>query len=46
MLNNKKLWQALLLLAFVIIACSFITRTMTSSKTLYEYAQENPELAY
>ena len=46
MLNNKKIWQALLLLAFVIIACSFITRTMTSSKTLYEYAQENPELAY
>lgn len=46
MLNNKKLWQALLILAFVIIACSFITRTMTSSKTLYEYAQENPELAY
>lgn len=46
MLNNKKLWQALLVLAFVIIACSFITRTLTSSKTLYEYAQENPELAY
>lgn len=46
MLNNKKLWQALLILAFVIIACSFITRTMTSSKTLYEYAQESPELAY
>lgn len=46
MLNNKKLWQALLLLAFVIVACSFITRTLTSSKTLYEYAQENPELAY
>lgn len=46
MLNNKKLWQALILLAFVIIACSFITRTMTSSKTLYEYAQENPKLAY
>ena len=46
MLNNKKIWQALIVLAFVIIACSFITRTMTSSKTLYEYAQENPELAY
>ena len=46
MLNNKKIWQALLLLAFVIIACSFITRTMTSSKTLYEYALEHPEQAY
>ena len=46
MLNNKKLWQALILLAFIIIACSFITRTLTSSKTLYEYAQEHPELAY
>ena len=46
MFNNKKIWQAFLLLAFVIIACSIITRTLTSSKTLYEYAQENPNLAY
>lgn len=46
MLNNKKIWQALILLAFIIVACSFITRTMTSSKTLYEYAKEHPELTY
>ena len=46
MLNNKKIWQTLAIIAFVIIGCAFLSRTLTSSKTLYEYAQENPELAY
>lgn len=46
MINNKKIWQTLLIIAFIIIGCTFLVRTMTSSKTLYEYAQENPELAY
>ncbi len=46
MLNNKKIWQTLVVIAFIIIGCTFLSRTLTSSKTLYEYAQENPELAY
>lgn len=46
MLNNKKVWQTLVIIAFVIIGCAFLSQTLTSSKTLYEYAQENPELAY
>ncbi len=46
MLNNKKIWQTLIIIAFVIIGCTFLSRTLNSSKTLYEYAQENPELAY
>ena len=46
MLNNKKIWQTLVIIAFVIIGCTFLSRTLNSSKTLYEYAQENPELAY
>lgn len=46
MLPNKKLWQTLAIIAFVIIGCAFLSRTLTSSNTLYEYAQQNPELAY
>lgn len=46
MLNNKKIGQTLAIIAFVIIGCAFLSQTLTSSKTLYEYAQENPELAY
>lgn len=46
MLHNKKLWQTLAIIAFVIICCTFLSRTLTSSNTLYEYAQQNPELAY
>lgn len=46
MLHNKKLWQTLAIIAFVIIGCAFLSRTLTSSNTLYEYAQQNPELAY
>ena len=46
MLNNKKIWQTLAIIAFVIIGCAFLSQTLTSSKTLYEYAQENQELAY
>ena len=46
MLNNKKIWQTLAIIAFVIFGCAFLSQTLTSSKTLYEYAQENPELAY
>lgn len=46
MLNNKKIWQTLIIISFVIIGCTFLSRTLNSSKTLYEYALENPELAY
>lgn len=46
MLNNKKIWQTLAIIAFVIFGCAFLSQTLTSSKTLYEYAQENQELAY
>ena len=46
MLNNKKIWQTLVIIAFVIIGCTFLSRTLNSSKTLYEYALENPQLAY
>lgn len=46
MLNNKKIWQTIAIIAFIIVGCTFLSRTMTSSKTLYEYALANPELAY
>ncbi len=46
MLNNKKIWQTLAIIAFVIACCTFLSRTLSSSNTLYEYAQKNPELAY
>lgn len=46
MFHNKKIWQTLAIIAFVIIGCAFLSRTLTSSNTLYEYAQQNPELAY
>lgn len=46
MLNNKKIWQTLVIIAFVIIGSTFLARTVNSSKTLYEYALENPQLAY
>jgi len=45
-MKNDKLWQLLLLLALIVIVCSFFTRQLTSSGTLYDYAQENPEIAY
>lgn len=46
MLNNKKIWQTIAIIAFIIVGCTFLSQTMTSSKTLYEYALANPELAY
>lgn len=45
-MKNEKLWQLVLLLAMIVIICSFFTRHLTSSGTLYEYAQENPDIAY
>ena len=45
-MKNEKIWQLLLILALIIIVCSFLTRYLTSSGTLYDYAQENPEIAY
>lgn len=45
-MKNDKLWQLLLLLALIVIVCGFFTRQLTSSGTLYDYAQKNPEIAY
>ena len=45
-MKNEKLWQLLLVLALIVIVSSFFTRHLTSSGTLYDYAQENPEIAY
>lgn len=45
-MKNEKLWQLLLGLALLVVVCSVFTRSLTSSGTLYDYAQENPELAY
>lgn len=45
-MKNEKLWQLLLALALIVIVSSFFTRHLTSSGTLYDYAQENPEIAY
>ncbi len=45
-MKNEKLWQLLLLLALIVIVSSFFTKHLTSSGTLYDYAQENPEIAY
>ena len=45
-MKNEKLWQLLLVLALIVIVSSFFTRHLTPSGTLYDYAQENPEIAY
>lgn len=45
-MKNEKLWQLLLMLALIVIVSSFFTRHLTSTGTLYDYAQENPEIAY
>jgi len=45
-MKNEKMWQLLLILALIVIVSSLFTRHMTSSGTLYDYAQENPEIAY
>ncbi len=45
-MKNEKIWQLLLILAIIVIVSSFFTRQLTSSGTLYDYAQENPEIAY
>lgn len=45
-MKNEKLWQLLLVLALIVIVSSFFTRHLTSSGTLYDYAQKNPEIAY
>lgn len=45
-MKNEKIWQLLLILALIVIVSSFFTRHLTSSGTLYDYAQDNPEIAY
>lgn len=45
-MKNEKIWQLLLILALIVIVSSFFTRHLTSSGTLYDYAQKNPEIAY
>ena len=45
-MKNKNSWQVLVTLAFIVILCTFLSRIMTRSNTLYDYAQQNPEIAY
>lgn len=45
-MKNDKLWKLLIFLALIVIVCGFFTKSLTSSGTLYDYAQENPEIAY
>ena len=45
-MKNKNIWQLLVTLAFIVILCTFLSRIMTRSNTLYDYAQQNPEIAY
>ncbi len=45
-MKNKNIWQLLVTLAFIVILCTFLSRIMTKSNTLYDYAQQNPEIAY
>jgi len=45
-MKKDKLWQLLIFLALIVVVCGFFTRSLTSSGTLYDYAQENPEVAY
>ena len=42
----NKLLKPLVFLVILIIFCSVIVRVSTGSRTLEEYAQENPEIAY
>ncbi len=45
-MKKDKLWQLLIFLALIVIVFGFFTRSLTSSGTLYDYAQVNPEIAY
>ena len=42
----KNIWKPLGLLIILILFCSVIVRVTNNSQTLYDYAQENPEVAY
>ena len=42
MKKNENIWKTLAILAFVVFGCAFLSRSLNSSKTLYEYALENP----
>jgi len=41
-----KLWKEFLILILIVIVCAILARKANSGETLYEYAQNNPELAY
>ncbi len=43
---SKELIKPLLLLTLIVLIFSFITRTMSRSETLEEYAKNNPSIAY
>ena len=42
----KNIWKPIGLLIVLILVCSVIVRVTNNSQTLYDYAQENPEIAY
>lgn len=42
----KNIWKPIGLLIVLILVCSVIVRVTNKSQTLYDYAQENPEIAY
>lgn len=43
---NENIWKLLGTLALIVLVSTFLIRSLNSSQTLYDYAQENPELAY
>lgn len=42
----KNMTKLLLILAFIVIIATFLSRLLTSSETLSDYADKHPELAY
>lgn len=43
---NENIWKLLGTLALIVLVSTFLIRSLNSSQTLYDYALENPELAY
>lgn len=42
----NKLWKPFGFLVIMILLCSVMVRLLSGSETLFDYAQENPEIAY
>lgn len=43
---NENIWKLLGTLALIVLISSFLIKSLNGSETLYEYAQENPDIAY